>query len=892
MHHIRNLIVLLLIASTSLAQKDDNITTADKLLLDGNFTEVIRMVDAAPGKAATVPLLCRKAEALIRLTNYDQAITLLKELEIKAAPDLFSHAVVLTKYGSLYTTQSRYELGLNDLQKALTEFNKDNKTNTLEAAEAIALTGNIYRSTGKYVQADEQLQMALNIRKKILPENHELIAATYNDLGLVFAQSEPEKAFTYYEKALEIYEHVHGTDHPKIAIANTNLGVLNRSEKLYGDAITYFEKALTIWEKIYPQPHPNKALVYMNMGQTYSVMGNQKAALEFYEKARVMYESSLGKKHPDVAYIYNLLGNEKLAQNKYDQSLHYYQQALIANNADFNTTTITSNPPTKAFYNGNQLLYSLMYKSHALEAKYFGYTLSDTDLALSIHTLQVADTLIDRLRQQITNESDKIALGSIANEVYADGARIAFTLSEVALKKRDFWRALSFYFAEKSKSAVLLEAISDTDAKEFANIPASLLEQEKSIKSDIALITQKLAQKPTEEEERKLREKLYTQNRLYESFTKKLESEFPDYYNLKYNTTSPSIEQIQNLLPKGTALMSYFIDEKNSRLYTYVILRNKFLINDKALPDRFDKLITGLRNSLYFTEINTFKTSAYALHEILIPKLPRSVTDLVILPTGRLSVIPFESLVSRNPKSESDYRKLRYLIQKYTVRYEFSAGLVLQKKKETSTHAITSALFCAPIHFDETENLFDLPGTEIEVNAIVKVFDEKGLTSKVLVQNNATELTLKSTPLQDYSIVHFATHGIVDERSPELSRIYLQKSTKEDGKLYSGEIYNLQLNADLVTLSACQTGLGKISKGEGVIGLSRALVYAGAKNLIVSFWSVADESTSLLMTDFYHHLLERQGMNYTQSLRTSKLKMMEGMYAAPYYWAPFILIGF
>jgi CHAT domain-containing protein len=118
-------------------------------------------------------------------------------------------------------------------------------------------------------------------------------------------------------------------------------------------------------------------------------------------------------------------------------------------------------------------------------------------------------------------------------------------------------------------------------------------------------------------------------------------------------------------------------------------------------------------------------------------------------------------------------------------------------------------------------------------------------------------------------------------------------SESEDGNLYSGEIYNLHLNANLVTLSACQTGLGKISKGEGVIGLSRALVYAGARNIIVSFWSVADESTSELMTNFYQTLLQKQNVSFSEGLRESKLELIrKGKYAAPYYWAPFILIGF
>ena len=133
----------------------------------------------------------------------------------------------------------------------------------------------------------------------------------------------------------------------------------------------------------------------------------------------------------------------------------------------------------------------------------------------------------------------------------------------------------------------------------------------------------------------------------------------------------------------------------------------------------------------------------------------------------------------------------------------------------------------------------------------------------------------------------------MDEVHPELSRIYLSDGNKNDGLLYSGELYNLELNADLVTLSACQTGLVKISRGEGVIGLSRALAYAGARRMIVSLWKVSDASTSIMMQAFYETLLGHGGTQPAGDLRSAKLKMIEsGKYTEPYYWAPFIMIGY
>jgi CHAT domain-containing protein len=204
-----------------------------------------------------------------------------------------------------------------------------------------------------------------------------------------------------------------------------------------------------------------------------------------------------------------------------------------------------------------------------------------------------------------------------------------------------------------------------------------------------------------------------------------------------------------------------------------------------------------------------------------------------------------------------------------------------------------SILLCAPVEFENNAYLSNLPGTETEVNDIAKLFNDRKLKSETLIKTNADEDQIKSSSIKDYKYLHFATHGIVDEKNPELSRIFLSAGENEDGNLYSGEIYNLELNADLVALSACETGLGKISKGEGVIGLSRALVYAGARSIIVSFWSVADASTSQLMTDFYKELLSKNNNDFAAALQTSKLNMLNNKtYAAPYYWAPFVILGY
>jgi tetratricopeptide (TPR) repeat protein len=223
---------------------------------------------------------------------------------------------------------------------------------------------------------------------------------------------------------------------------------------------------LNIWEKIYPHAHPAKAFVLFNLGQTYLKTGNEKSAEGYYDRALRMYRETYGKKHPEIATVLNAIGSLKLTSGKYDDALESFQQALISNVSDFNDTNIQVNPRAKNFYGGNTLLFSLLNKAEALEARHYGKSLKFDELMSATRTLQVCDTLIDNLRQQITNENDKILLGTIANEVYASGVRIAYEMAQVAARKKS-WYALSFYFAEKSKSAVLLESISDANAKSF-----------------------------------------------------------------------------------------------------------------------------------------------------------------------------------------------------------------------------------------------------------------------------------------------------------------------------------------------------------------------------------------------------------------------------------------
>ncbi len=889
---VRLFSILLCFVSTSLfAQTEETwLATTDSLLLAARYQEAERYITSWLTQSSEQELnqvaLCKMAEALIAQGKLAEAESRLNEINATGWHRPHREAIYLTTSGYLQLNKGRHDLALESLQKAYSLFQSGGHSTSRAAARCLSYLSLTYLATGKYSQAEDNGLIALQIRKQLLGDQHEEVAASYNDLGLVYSQIEPDKALEYYDMALPIYENIHGKEHAKIAIANTNMGALYLGLKLYGDAITNFETALDIWRKVYPQGHPNEAIVLRFLGQTYVRMGNHGSAYQYFDQSLAKYKQNFGEKHPDIASTLNQVALLKLSDQQFEAALELTQEAICANISNYNEKDYRKLTPLSNYYNANVLLASLRQKAQALEDLYYGQTLKLTDLKDALNNLYSCDSLIDEIRHHSTDESDKISLGATANEVYEDGVRVAFALSEMTLKPEPF-EEVAFYFAEKSKSAVLQESIADTQAKSFSGIPAALLEEEKNLKATIAFLSQKLSGKPDAEEEKYLRETLFQLNIDYAKFTKKLEAEFPNYFNLKFNSSAPTIADLQSLLNQQQAIVSYFVAEKTGRLYQFIVTQNAFRIRNLTLPTDFERLTKGWMNSLYYRSFDAYGQTADRLGKLLVPALPTRITEVTLLPAGRLGTLPFEALPVK--KVKGDFASQSFLADRYGVSYEFSAGLMLQKAKAQGKQNSKSIFLCAPVEFTGNDGLGFLPGSETEVKTISLLF---GNQSEVVTHTQASETTIKQTDLSQYKYLHFATHGVVDERNPELSRIFLNTDNYEDGNLYASEIYNLSLSADLAVLSACQTGLGKVSKGEGVIGLSRALVYAGAKNLVVSFWSVADESTTQLMTDFYRFLLADGEQNYKRALQKAKQKMIqEKRFADPYFWAPFIIIG-
>jgi len=241
-------------------------------------------------------------------------------------------------------------------------------------------------------------------------------------------------------------------------------------------------------------------------------------------------------------------------------------------------------------------------------------------------------------------------------------------------------------------------------------------------------------------------------------------------------------------------------------------------------------------------------------------------------------------------------------VKKYPISYGQSSSvlktLISQhaQGKESGVESKKLLAFGDPVYEDTLINprikypRLEFSGKEIE--NISSFF--KGKASTTYLRMNATEENLKKNKeLKGFNYIHFATHGLINEDKPDLSSLVLtsEKNSGEDGFLQAAEIFNMKLNADLVVLSACQTGLGKLVRGEGTVGLTRAFMYAGASSVMVSLWSVSDMSTVTLMGGFYKNLIKNK-LSKTDALRKAQLTLMsDEKFAHPFYWAPFVLIG-
>ena len=326
--------------------------------------------------------------------------------------------------------------------------------------------------------------------------------------------------------------------------------------------------------------------------------------------------------------------------------------------------------------------------------------------------------------------------------------------------------------------------------------------------------------------------------------------------------------------------------------------------------------------------VKAFADASFALYQSVVAPAANVIANkrLLVVADGALNYVPFESLVTATGGLE--FASLPYLVQTNEFVYAPSVSVVaaVRQQKKAARGGGQGVLLVADPVFDPTDpraqgagattrsgagqlaltsaigdvlslklvglKLARLIGTRMEAERIAELVRARGAQADTWLDLDASEGNVERRDLSSYRMLHFATHGLLDTERPQFTGLVLAPAGEADGFLRVGEVFNLRLGSPLVILSACETGLGREKRGEGVIGLTRAFMYAGAPVVGVTLWSVADKSTAELMPAFYQRLLAEQAASAPAALRAAQLQMIAAKrYSAPYYWAPFVIVG-
>ena len=829
----------------------------------------------------------------------------------------------------------------------------------LDMARAYNQMAFIFLQKSEFDKALEYYQTVLAIYIDTLGEKNLRVATVYNDRGTAYGlSSEYNKSLESFLKSLEIRKDLVIKEDIDFATSYNNIGIAYLEKKEYDKALEYTLKSLKIKTDLLGEKHAKVCSSLMSLGDIYMEEKKYTTALEYYQKTFDILSQLFGRKNPGAVPAYDCLALAYSRLSDNSKALLYYQKGIACFFPNFIDSIHPYSLPPIRYDSGiiddsgwYSILYLIRNKAIILSdttrsLKAIG-TLTNLDRQqVAIQHFMACDQIIDMVRKNMGKLSDKMALGMEANFIYEGAVGVCLNLAaSVQQSEAAKYNQLAFYYSEKGKSAVLLEALAGQEAQKFAGIPEPLLEAEHKLQTDIAFYTKKLAGSENLDSVKigTYQQQLFKCNRSYDSLIVVFEKKYPKYHELKYNVNTASVKDVQQLIDKKTAMLSYFVGD--STVTTYTITKNSYNVVSAKKPVNLEKSIAYFRNSLTRTNKQSelaYKKYGNNLYEMLFPKvMDKNIDNLIIVPDGVLATIPFEALLTSKAADTTMFQNLPYLVRKYSISYCSSATLFKETFSKTKgdpkeIRPLNDWIAYAPVFDDENpqgtslasraliselrkinkdstltrglmmgsgEVVPPLPGSEKEVKNIFDEFDKLNLKTTVELKGNASERNIKSGELENYKYIHLATHGFVNSEKPELSGILLAQvpdSTNEqnDGILYSGEIFNLKLNADLVVLSACETGLGQIKKGEGIIGLTRALLYAGAKNLMVSLWQVSDQSTSDLMISFYKNLLNEKSarlsnpVRFAPLLQQAKLKMIgEAKFAHPYYWSPFIMIG-
>ncbi|MGV8094800.1 MAG: CHAT domain-containing protein [Mangrovibacterium sp.] len=822
------------------------------------------------------------------IETYFQAEELITKLYNEDDPRL---GFVYSNSGTIYKIQGDYIKYHEFQQAALRVLLKDSLKYQMQIDIArMNITESLFLLK-KYNEA------ILSCKNNILKVNDEIKSFYTSFLARIYEQTgNTDLAEKYYRQTFSILEKLYGNDSYDLGLEYTNyiyfLLASNRMEQVP----LYNELAGKIISRYYTEKSTQYSEVLLNQADYFFLRSSEASMMDEFNK----------KRRGDLR-----------------EALKYYQKAIIAATTTFSNADPFSNPLASQAVSEIHLLQIIKKKARCLEVL-GDLNLSDQrkkealegyQAALDAITLSV--DLIHLIRTGYVTEDSRLILSESEESVFSDAVNICYKLYQQTNEINYAYNA--FKFAERGKSASFLAAVTDSRAKKFGNIPDSLVTKEHVLTLSISNYREMLFEENQQEHPDSAKLALYTTklfqySEKYSQLVKYLEDYFPDYYAFKYKTDVINVAAIREKLEGREALIEYLLDDPNKaeekgRLFRFVITSDDFIFTKTAIGPDFINDIGDvhrfLTNPSYLytglAEYTRYALSAFRLQDQLLGDVKNILKGkrLIVIPDDQLSYIPFDALLSSMPDTSSmNFRDLSYLVRDYPVSYTYSATLLysyFSKKKE----ADKSLLAFAPDYLNddrdpsqiarEREGLLPLPFVLKEVEYVNHYIPGDVFSGSLAGEERFKEMA------GNYDILHLAMHTILNDSLPMYSGLAFSKplnGSADDGWLNTSEIYTMNLKARMAVLSACNTGTGKLQKGEGVMSLARGFLYAGCPSIIMSLWEVDDESGSLIMKDFYR-LLSR-GKTKDEALQMAKIAHIENadpLKAHPHYWLGYVAVG-
>lgn len=848
-------------------------------------------------------------------TSYLKALELQRilygEESVKYMQTLNNLAVLYHEMGSYDQAEPLYLKTNSFLYKKLGE-------NNLNFAKSLNNLATLYQDMGAYQQAEPLLIQAKNIKKLSIKKDPMNYASSLNNLAYLYQDMKQLKAAEdLFLEAKHILQKLNSNDERRL-LAQTinNLASLYQEKKNFEQAERNFQQALELKNKVYGSKHPSVAISISNLARLYQDMKQLKKAETLFRKTISLRATIFGTEHPSYSESLCNLALLYYQQEKPSIALHYALKSIAANTIEFDSTLtlnqLLNNTTSKTikYYSNQQCLESFSVLLKIIRAQTTS-TPPSVPLKDYKRLAQVAMQINQEIRHQLSNDKDKLRTIKKNTLFIEHGIESALWLGN----KQDINDA--FLFAELNKSILLAEAINDNQAKNLGDLPDSLALQERKLLEKLDALEKKQLELKVDTLLQQNNKEIANLQLEIRDFIRSLKDKYPKYHALKYENITANVTEIQAILSDNKQgdflLLEYF--QTNEILYLFVLSKNSIQLFPLPITkEALSKKIHNLRYSLSsYRLVNTKQADAFRIYAETAHWFYKNILEialqgkeenrLIIVTDGELGHLPFGTfLTSPITSSTQDYKDLDYLMNDFSISYNYSSTLWKENKAITNKNNEQILAYAAdyppidssitPLRLPQVirlrKKLLPLDAAQEEVK-----FLEKAFKGDFLYGNAANERAFKANA-SNYGIIHLAMHGVLNPKHPMLSSLAFteNKDSLEDNFLQAYEIARLQLNADLIVLSACETGYGKFEEGEGIISLARSFMYAGTPSLVVSLWSVNDFSTSFVMDAFYQYL--KQGLPKDKALRNAKLdylQQIKGPAAHPAYWSPFIQIG-